>query len=90
MLQHSFFLKVRSFRLVHIFTLLGSADEIDELSELKKAKPYKFVPMSTKFKKKEEKKMKEIKQKKKKQTAAELDAKEFMEQKKAELEAVEL
>ena len=34
--------------------------------------------------------MKEIKQKKKKQTAAELDAKEFMEQKKAELEAVEL
>ena len=64
-----------------------SSDE-DYSDEEETIKVPVFQPMSTKFKKMEEKRAKEEKQRKKKSTLAEMEAKEFREQKKAELEAV--
>ena len=59
----------------------------DEQDDLPKAAA--FQPLSSRFKMKEEKRMKVEKTKKKKQTIAEMEAKDFKDQKKAELESVD-
>ena len=67
----------------------NASDEeyIDEEDKLPKVAA--FQPLSSKFKMKEEKRVKVEKTKKKKQTIAEMEAKDFKDQKKAELEAVD-
>ena len=60
----------------------------DEEDDMPRVVP--FQPISSKFKKIEAKRVKEEKERKKKQTAAEIEAKEFKEQKKAEIEAVSI
>ena len=62
----------------------------DEYSDKEDNRPKvaEFQPLSSKFKMKEEKRVKDEKAKKKKQTIAEMEAKDFKEQKLAQLEAV--
>ena len=65
----------------------ASDDEYSD-KEDKLPKNAAFQPLSSKFKMKEEKRVKDEKAKKKKQTIAEMEAKDFKEQKLAQLEAV--